>query len=109
MLPSPLYVSELMVAGYKLRLCFLTRRHKGTGTFKEDEMTEILNETPDKIKKTANAIKKLRPAYSKILDFYEKIFTAQEKSAAKSEIEPAQLADDIISIKAKEKFPLFSL
>jgi len=76
---------------------------------KEDEMTEILNETPDKIKKTANAIKKLRPAYSKILDFYEKIFTAQEKSAAKTEIKPAQLADDIISIKAKEKFPLFCL
>ncbi len=72
---------------------------------KEDKMTG----TPDKIKKTANAIKKLRPAYSTILDFYEKIFTAQEKSAAKSEIETAQLADDIISIKAKEKFPLFSL
>ncbi|MDP2861226.1 MAG: formate dehydrogenase accessory protein FdhE [Desulfobacterales bacterium] len=72
-------------------------------------MTEILNETPDKIKKTANAIKKLRPAYSKILDFYEKIFTAQEKSAIKTEIKPAQLADDIISIKAKEKFPLFCL
>jgi len=98
-----------MVAGYKLRLCFLTRRHKGTGIFKEDEMTEILNETPDKIKKTANAIKKLRPAYSKILDFYEKIFTAQEKSAVKTEIKSAQLADDIIPIKAKEKFPLFSL
>jgi len=72
-------------------------------------MTEIINETPDKIKKTANAIKKLRPAYSKILDFYEKIFTAQEKSAAKTEIKPAQLSDDILSIKTKEKFPLVSL
>ena len=73
-------------------------------------MTEIIiNETPDRLKKTANAIKKLRPAYSKIVDFYEKIFTAQEKSAAKTDIKPAQLADDIISIKAKEKFPLFSL
>jgi len=98
-----------MVAGYKLRLCFLTRRHKGTEIFKEDEMTEILNDTSDKIKKTANAIKKLRPSYSKILDFYEKIFTAQEKSAAKTEIEPTELSDDIVSIKAKEKFPLFSL
>jgi FdhE protein len=82
---------------------------QGTGIFKEYEMTEILNETSDKIKKTANAIKKLRPAYSKILDFYEKIFTAQEKSAVKTEIKPAQLADDIISIKAKEKFPLINL
>ncbi len=73
-------------------------------------MTEIIiNETAGRIKKTANAIKKLRPAYSKIVDFYEKIFTAQEKSMAKTDIKPAQLADDIIAIKAKEKFPLFNL
>jgi FdhE protein len=72
-------------------------------------MTEIIDETAGKIKKTANAIKKLRPAYSKIVDFYEKIFTAQEKSVAKTDIKPAQLADDIIAIKAKEKFPLFNL
>lgn len=72
-------------------------------------MTEAATGIPDKIKKTANAIKKLRPAYSTIVNFYEKIFTAQEKSAAKSEIEPAQLSDDIVSIKTKEQFPLFSL
>jgi len=72
-------------------------------------MTEIINETAGRIKKTANAIKKSRPAYSTIVDFYEKIFTAQEKSAAKSEIKPAQLSDDIVSIKTNEKFPLYSL
>lgn len=72
-------------------------------------MTDTLCDTPDKIKKTANAIKKLRPAYSKILDFYEKIFTAQEKSAAKTEIKEAELSDDIISIKTREKFPLVGL
>jgi len=77
--------------------------------FKDYEMTEITDETAGMIKKTASAIKKLRPAYSKIVDFYEKIFTAQEKSAAKTDIKPAQLADDIIAIKAKEKFPLFNL
>ena len=72
-------------------------------------MTEIIIEPPDRIKKAANAIKKLRPAYSKIVDFYEKIFTAQEKSAAKTEIKPVHIAADILSIKTKEKFPLFSL
>jgi len=72
-------------------------------------MTETATGTPEMIKKSAGIIKKLRPAYSKILDFYEKIFTAQEKSAAKTEIKPVQLADDIISIKAKENFPLFCL
>ncbi|RPH47541.1 MAG: hypothetical protein EHM85_19600, partial [Desulfobacteraceae bacterium] len=72
-------------------------------------MTETATGTPEMIKKSAGIIKKLRPAYSKILDFYEKIFTAQEKSAAKTEIKPAQLPEDIISIKAKEKFPLFNL
>jgi len=72
-------------------------------------MTDITNETAGRIKKTANVIKKSRPAYSTIVDFYEKIFTAQEKSAAKSEIKPAQLSDDIVSIKTNEKFPLYSL
>ncbi|MDP3284942.1 MAG: formate dehydrogenase accessory protein FdhE [Desulfobacterales bacterium] len=72
-------------------------------------MTETATGTPEMIKKSAGTIKKLRPAYSKILDFYEKIFTAQEKSAIKTEIKPAQLADDIILIKAKENFPLFCL
>lgn len=86
-MPSPLYFSRL----------------------KEDVMTDTPTETPDRIKKTAAVIKKLRPAYSKIVDFYEKIFTAQEKSAAKTEIKPAELAEDIVSIKAKEKFPLINL
>ncbi|MDQ1330456.1 MAG: hypothetical protein QG578_719 [Thermodesulfobacteriota bacterium] len=69
----------------------------------------MMAEISDKIKRTANAVKKIRPAYSKILDFYEKIFSAQEKSAAKTEIKPAQIADNIVSIKAKEKFPLISI
>jgi FdhE protein len=72
-------------------------------------MTETATELPDRIKKAAGAIKKIRPAYSKIIDFYGKIFTAQEKSAAKTEIKPIELPDDIVSIKAKEKFPLISL
>lgn len=78
-------------------------------TDREYEMTEKITELPDRIKKAAAAIKKIRPAYSKIVDFYEKIFTAQEKSAARTEIKPPELSDDIVLIKAKEKFPLISL
>ncbi len=72
-------------------------------------MTEKVAELPEKIKKAAGSIKKIRPAYSQIVDFYEKIFTAQEKSAAKTEIKPLTISDDIVSIKTKEKFPLISL
>ncbi|RPJ16031.1 MAG: formate dehydrogenase accessory protein FdhE [Desulfobacteraceae bacterium] len=72
-------------------------------------MTEKVAELPEKIKKAAGSIKKIRPAYSQIVDFYEKIFTAQEKSAAKTEIKPFTISDDIVSIKTKEKFPLISL
>jgi FdhE protein len=72
-------------------------------------MIEAPTAKPEMIKKTANMIKKIRPAYSKIIDFYEKIFTSQEKSAAGIRIEPLRLADDIASVKTKEKFPLISL
>ena len=72
-------------------------------------MTEMPTEIPDGIKKTANVLKKLRPAYATIIGFYEEIFEAQEKSAAETKVNPPQISNDILSIKAKEKFPLISL
>jgi len=51
----------------------------------------------------------LRPAYGAILDFYKQIFIAQEDSKDKIQIDPIQISEEMLSIKADEKFPLINL
>ena len=44
-----------------------------------------------------------------MLDFYEQIFIAQKDSKSSIQIEPIQIPDDIISVKAKDYFPLINI
>ena len=44
-----------------------------------------------------------------MLDFYQQIFIAQEDSKSRIQIEPIQIPDDIISVKAKDYFSLINI
>jgi len=72
-------------------------------------MAENIALTSDHIKEAVKALKTLRPVYNEILDFYEQIFIAQEESKSHIQIEPIKIPDDIISVKAKENFPLITM
>ncbi len=65
--------------------------------------------TADKIKQAAAAVKALRPAYEGLLDFYEKLFLAQEASKEQTHTEPIDIAEDLLSVKQEEKFPLINM
>jgi FdhE protein len=65
--------------------------------------------TSDHIRKAVAAIKKLRPAYTDILEFYQQIFVAQEDSESKIQIDPIQIADGILNVKAEKKLPLINI
>ncbi|NVM56788.1 MAG: formate dehydrogenase accessory protein FdhE [Desulfobacterales bacterium] len=71
-------------------------------------MSEKQIVTADKIKKAVAAVKALRPAYEGLLDFYEKLFLAQEDTKGHIHIEPIQIAEDLLSVKRQEKFPLIN-
>ncbi len=65
--------------------------------------------TPQQIQTATRALKEQRPAYSPMLDFYEQVFMAQQDSKKRLSIEPRVLSEDILALKAKEKFPLINL
>jgi len=62
--------------------------------------------TTDSIKKAVAAVKNERPAYKTLLDFYEGLFLAQEEIKRKIQLDPPEIAPDLVSIKRKEGFPL---
>lgn len=72
-------------------------------------MTDNIQLTEDQITKAAESLKQLRPAYGAILDFYKQIFIAQEDSKDKIQIDPIQISEEMLSIKANEEFPLVNL
>jgi len=72
-------------------------------------MTAKISLTSEHIKEAVKALKSLRPVYKEMLDFYERIFIAQEDSKSHIQIEPIQIPDDIISVKAKDNFPLINI
>ncbi|MFV9645858.1 MAG: formate dehydrogenase accessory protein FdhE [Desulfobacterales bacterium] len=72
-------------------------------------MSDNIQFTEDQITKAAESLKELRPAYGAILDFYKQIFIAQEDSKGKTGIDPIQISDEMLSIKANEEFPLINL
>lgn len=72
-------------------------------------MADNIQFTENQITKAAESLKQLRPAYGAILDFYKQIFIAQEDSKDKIEIDPIQISDEMLSIKADEEFPLVNL
>ena len=72
-------------------------------------MADNIQFTEDQITKAAESLKQFRPAYGAILDFYKQIFIAQEDSKDKIQIDPIQISEEMLSIKADEKFPLINL
>jgi len=72
-------------------------------------MTVTIALTSEHIKEAVKALKSLRPVYKEMLDFYEQIFIAQEESKNRIQIDPIKIPDDILSVKAKENFPLITM
>lgn len=71
---------------------------------KEEIVSDI-----DNIQKAAESIMTLRPVYENILNFYKPVFLKQEESKNRVNIQPEEIADELLSIKAKEKFPLINI
>ncbi len=72
-------------------------------------MADNIKFTEDQLTKAAELLKELRPAYGAILDFYKQIFIAQENSKDKIHVDPIQIPDEMLSIKANEEFSLINL
>ncbi|MCP4367173.1 MAG: formate dehydrogenase accessory protein FdhE [Deltaproteobacteria bacterium] len=72
-------------------------------------MADNIALTSDHIKQAVTALMSLRPVYRDMLDFYQQIFIAQEDSKSHIQIEPIQIPGDIISVKAKDNFPLINI
>lgn len=68
--------------------------------------TEVM--TADRIKEAVAAVKAERPAYEELLGFCEKLFLAQEAAKSSIDLEPIEIAEDLLSVKRKEKFPLIN-
>ena len=69
--------------------------------------TQII--TPAQIQSAAAALHKRWPSYQPLLDFYAEIFSAQENSKRAINLTPLLLSDEILAIKAHEKFPLIDI
>ncbi len=72
-------------------------------------MADNIQLNEDQITKAAWSLKELRPAYGAILDFYKQIFIVQEDSKDKIQIDPIQISDEMLLIKANEGFPLVNI
>ncbi len=72
-------------------------------------MTTIACYNSDDIREAVKQKKKIKPEYSLMLDLYEKIYIAQEES--KKFIHPGEftIADEVLSVKLKEQFPLVEI
>jgi FdhE protein len=65
--------------------------------------------TSEHIEKAVEAVKKSKPVYADLLDFYGRIFDAQEDSKGRIQIEPLQISEAMLSVKAREQLPLIGI
>jgi FdhE protein len=65
--------------------------------------------TSDQIEKAVAAVKKSKPVYADLLDFYGRIFDAQEDSKGRIQVEPLQISEAMLSVKAREQLPLIGI
>jgi FdhE protein len=72
-------------------------------------MSEKEHLSLDQILKAVEEVRKLKPNYARMLDLYEKIFTAQKESENQVRIEPVEISESTLALKAKEKFPLIDI
>jgi FdhE protein len=69
-------------------------------------MTDAMDTT---IASAAAAIRRQLPAYAELLDFYEPLFLAQEHSRMRVRLDPPQITEPLLALKADDKFPLIRL
>ncbi len=72
-------------------------------------MTANFALTPDQVKRAVDTVIQNNPVYADILGFYGRLFEAQEESKSRLRIEPLQIPDDVLAVKAQEKFPLIEI
>lgn len=72
-------------------------------------MTPNLDLTSDQVKSVVEAVIKSKSVYAEMLDFYGRLFVAQEESKSRVRIEPLDIPDDVLAVKAREKFPLIEI
>lgn len=72
-------------------------------------MTPNLHLTSDQVKSVVEAVIKSKSVYAEMLDFYGRLFVAQEESQRRVKIEPLDIPEDVLAVKAREKFPLIEI
>ncbi|MEE4261097.1 MAG: formate dehydrogenase accessory protein FdhE [Desulfobacteraceae bacterium] len=65
--------------------------------------------TTAQISDAVETIKMTKPVYADMLDFYGKIFKAQEMSKSRIQIQPLQISEEILTVKARDKFSLIEI
>jgi len=65
--------------------------------------------TAEQVKQAVAAVKKARPAYAPMLDFYGRIFDAQHASRKRTRIQELQISAKMLTLKARENFPLIEI
>jgi FdhE protein len=72
-------------------------------------MTANFAQTPDQVQRAVDTVIQNRPAYTDLLGFYGRLFNAQERSKSRLRIEPLQISDAVLAVKAREQFPLIEI
>jgi FdhE protein len=72
-------------------------------------MTPNLDLTSDQVKSVVDAVIKSKPVYAEMLGFYGRLFVAQEKSKSRVKIELPDIPENVLAVKAREKFPLIEI
>jgi FdhE protein len=65
--------------------------------------------TSDQVKKVVEAAIISKSIYADMLEFYGRLFVAQEESESRVKIEPLDIPEDVLAVKAREKFPLIEI
>jgi FdhE protein len=65
--------------------------------------------TPDQVKRAVDSALQTNPAYADMLGFYGRLFKAQEECKSRLQVDPLQIPDDVLAVKAQEKFPLIEI
>jgi FdhE protein len=65
--------------------------------------------TANQVNRAVESVKKLRPAYVDMLDFYARIFDAQMEAGNRIQLEPLQISEEMINMKAQESLSLIDI
>jgi len=72
-------------------------------------MNTIAGYNSEDIREAVKQKKKIKPEYALMFDLYEKIYIAQEESKNSIKLQDFTIADEVLSAKLKEQFPLVTI